>query len=282
MNRTVLCLSLALLATPSATVLAQSYSSSSTLIVDDYNFDDAAGQAVLPARGGYSSVDSPFSRLAFSVGGSTMGINLQAATNVNRYLNLRGTSNIFNYTTNNITTNGFNFDAKANLASAGASVDFYPFPSHGFRISPGALFYNTNSISGNFNVAGGTSFSLNDTTYYASSSNPIVGNGGLGLHTTNPAFTVTTGWGNMIPHRDKHWSFPLEIGVAFIGAPSLNMDLTSGQACDSEGANCVNVATDPGVQANLAAQIAKYNHDLSPLKYYPIFSGGIAYSFHIR
>jgi hypothetical protein len=282
LNRTVLCLSLALLAAaPSTGVLAQSYSTSSTLIVDDYNLDGAAGQAILPARGGYGP-DAPFSRVAFSVGGSTMGINLQAATNVNRYLNLRGTSNIFNYTTNNITTNGFNFDAKANLASAGASVDFYPFPSHGFRISPGALFYNTNSISGNFNVAGGTSFSLNNTTYYASSSNPIVGNGGLGLHTTNPAFTVTTGWGNMIPHRDKHWSFPLEVGVAFIGAPSLNMALTSGQACDSEGANCVNVATDPGVQANLAAQIAKYNNDLNPLKYYPILSSGIAYSFHIR
>ena len=38
----------------------------------------------------------------------------------------------------------------------------------------------------------------------------------------------------------------------------------------------MNVATDPSVQANLAAQIAKYNNDLSPLKYYPIFSGGIA------
>jgi len=58
--------------------------------------------------------------------------------------------------------------------------------------------------------------------------------------------------------------------------------LTSGQACNAQGLNCVNVATYPTVQANLQAQVAKYKNDLDPLKTYPIVSFGVAYNFRIR
>ena len=88
----------------------------------------------------------PFSHLAFGGGISPLGINLQAAVNVNRYMNLRGVGNFFNYSVNNISTNGLNINGKLNFATAGASVDFYPFPNHGFRLSPGALFYNQNAM----------------------------------------------------------------------------------------------------------------------------------------
>jgi hypothetical protein len=216
------------------------------------------------------------------VGGSTLGIGLQAATNLNRYANLRLTGSVFQYTVSNISTNGFTVSATPSLASAGASVDLYPFRKFAFRLSPGVLFYNNNSATGTFAVNGTTSFSLDNVTYYASSTNPIVGTGSLGLHTQNPGFTITTGWGNMIPRRGGHWSFPLELGVALIGAPTLNIALTSGQACNAQGQNCVNVATDPGVQSNLAAQVTKYTSDLNPLKTYPIFSTGVAYSFKLR
>jgi hypothetical protein len=221
----------------------------------------------------------PLSHIALGGGISTMGINLQAATNLNRFINLRASGNYFNYNINNITTSGFTVNGKVNLASAGASVDFYPSPRHGFRLSPGVLLYNKNAASAAFTVAGGTSFSLNNTTYYASSTNPVLGTGALGLHSQNPAFTVTTGWGNMIPRKHGHLSFPFEIGVGFIGAPTLNIALTSGQICDVNGQNCVAVATDASVQQNLATQVAKYTHDLSPLKTFPIVSGGVAYSF---
>ena len=40
----------------------------------------------------------PFSSIAFGGGMSLMGVNMQASTNLNRYLNLRGTGNYFNYT----------------------------------------------------------------------------------------------------------------------------------------------------------------------------------------
>jgi hypothetical protein len=273
---------LALALVPAAQLLAQSpFSSSLSLIAADAGDGGSPSQTMRPYPPA-ASVTMPFSRVAFGGGISPLGINLIAATNVNRYVNLRGTGNFFKLTENGISTNGFNVNANLNLASAGISADVFPFPSHGFRLSPGLLFYNQNGASATFNVQGGTSFTLNNDTYYASSSNPVMGVGNLGLNTQKPAFTMTTGWGNMIPHNGGHWSFPVEVGVAFIGAPSLNIALTSGQVCDAQGLNCVNVATDPDVQANLQAQIAKYKSDLDPLKTYPIVSGGVAYSFHVR
>lgn len=224
----------------------------------------------------------PLSRVAFGVGVSPLGISGQVATNLNRYMNLRVTGSAFNYNIDNISTNGFNVDAKLNLASAGTSVDFYPFPKHGFRLSPGVLFYNQNKADATFTAQGGTDFTLDDYTYYASTSNPVKGVGSLGLNTRKQAFTATTGWGNMIPRKGGHFSFPFEIGVAFIGAPALNIVLNSGQVCDAQGQNCVDVATDKSVQTNLQRQIAKYKDDLDPLKTYPIVSFGVAYNFKIR
>jgi len=222
--------------------------------------------------------------MAIGGGISAMGINLQTAVIANRYLNVRAVGNFFNYSINNISTSGMNVDAKLNFATAGAALDVYPFPNHGFRISPGALFLNRNQASALFVAPGGTSFTLNDYTYYSSQANPVTGTGGVGLHKTSPAFTITTGWGNMIPRRGGHFSFPVEIGAAFVGSPTVNMALVSGQVCaDPQGTvGCMNVVGDPDINANLQAQVAKYQNDLNQLKIYPIFSFGAAYSFRLR
>jgi hypothetical protein len=277
MKRTVLFLTLSIIAT-SPYVVAQSTPGPQSAVHEGYTSTAAVRQ---PAAMGSPSI-APFSRLAFGGGISPMGINLQAAVNASRHINVRGVGNVFNYSLNNFTTNGMNLNGKINLASAGVSLDVYPFPNHGFRLSPGALFYNQNAATADVTVAGGTSFELNGVTYYASSTNPITGNGSLGLHTRNPAFTMTTGWGNMISRRGSHFSVPVEVGAAFIGTPALNIALTGGQACDQFGLNCVNVATDPTVQANLQAQIQKYKDDINPFQYYPIVSVGVAYNFNLR
>jgi hypothetical protein len=235
----------------------------------------------------------PLSSIAFGGGTSTLGINMQASTNLNRYLNLRGTGNFFNYTANNISTNGFNIDAKLNMAAAGASLDFYPFPNHGFRLSPGALFYNQNRVSANGSVTSGTSITLNDQTYYSATANAVTGAtpisviGNLGLHTNKQALTATTGWGNVIPRKGGHWSFPVELGAAFIGSPSIGVNLTGWACTDQAQTNCANLASANNaiatqVQTNLTAQTAKWKSDLDPLKYYPIFSFGLSYNFRVR
>lgn len=224
----------------------------------------------------------PLSRIAVSVGVSPLGPGLQLATNLNKHFNVRGTGDFFTYSTN-FTTNGISASAKMNLASAGASVDIFPFGG-GFRISPGAIFYNQNRLTANATVPGGSSFTLSGNTFYSDATDPIAGTAYLGLHTTKPAFTATAGWGNMIPQSGGHWSFPFELGAAFIGAPALTANL-GGTVCLQPGQYCYPFATAPEAQiarTDLQSQIVKWNSDLSPLKTYPIVSFGIAYNFKIR
>jgi hypothetical protein len=279
-KRTIVLLSLAFFAATSA-LLGQSLSapdSQSAPTVKKAQADKASKKAEAHLK--------PFSAVAFGGGMSLMGVNLQAATNMNRYLNLRGTGNFFNYTASNISTNGFNLNGKVNMATAGVSMDYYPFPSHGFRLSPGAMFYNQNQISATGTPTPGTSITLNNQDFFADSVNPINVTASLGLNTRQQAFTMTTGWGNMIPRkRGGHVSFPFELGAAFTGVPTLAMTL-AGNACTSQadaatnGPSCVNMNTNAQAQADLAAQLSKWKTDLNPLQVYPIFSFGVAYDFH--
>ena len=222
--------------------------------------------------------------MAIGGGISTWGGNMKIAVIANRYMNLRGVGNYFTYSLNNVSLNGLNASGTLNFATAGASVDFYPFPNHGLRLSPGVMFYNHNQVASTVVAPGGTSFSLDGYTYYSSQANPVTGTAGLGLHTQNPAFTMTTGWGNMIPRRGSHLSFPVEIGAAFIGSPSVSMALLSGQVCeDPQGTiGCIDVVGNSQIESNLQAQQAKYQSDVNPFRFYPIFTAGMAYSFNLR
>jgi hypothetical protein len=288
-ERTALLLAFSILAAPMG-LIAQSPNQSSSFVLPEAIPDGGAGQRPAPYLTSTGSSARPLSRIGFGAGISPLGIQLQAATNLSSHFNLRGTGNFFNYS-DNFTTNGINATAKLNLASAGAAVDVYPFHV-GWRISPGVLFYNQNQVTAATNVAAGTSFTLNSQTYYSANANsatgatPVTGTGTLGLNTTKPAFTITTGWSNMA-RGNGHWSFPFEIGAAFIGAPSVNVTLAGWACYDQAQTECTNIAdtTNPiahAIQSNLTAQEAKWVSDLNPLKTYPIISGGVAYSFHVR
>jgi hypothetical protein len=283
-----LAFAVALLAASS--VLFAQESSSASGFIDSDAVPGAGSTSVSPAPATTAPSARPFSKLAFGVGISPLGVQLSMTTNLNPHLNLRSTGNLFNYSTN-FTTSGIGADAKLDMKSAGTALDIYPFHK-GFRISPGLLFYNANQVTASALVAGGTSFTLNDQTYYSANANsatgatPVNGNALLSLHTTNPAFTITTGWGNTVP-RKGHWSFPFEVGVALTGAPSLKVNL-GGWACyDQAQTLCTDITskTDPialQIQSNLAAQVAKWTKDAEPLKTYPIASFGVAYSFGLR
>jgi hypothetical protein len=297
MRPTKLFIATVILATSSA-LCAQSPSLSSSSLASgtdsgpDYEAtpsSEGGGGVTLPGTVYAASSTRPFSRVAFGVAPSPLGIQLQVTSNLVPHVNLRARGNMFNYSTN-ITTSGITSNAKVNMRSAGASVDIYPFRA-GFRISPGLLFYNGNQVTASAGVAGGTSFTLNNQKYYSATANPttgatpVNGNALLNLHTTNPAFTITGGWGNTLPTKG-HWSFPFEAGVALTGAPSLNMNL-GGWACyDPAQTVCTNInsKTDPiavQIQDNLHAQVAKWTNDLEPLKTYPSASFGVSYSFRV-
>lgn len=285
MKLPVSCLTLLFLVVPFSLVAQSNPALVNASVADSSSASvNGSGAAILPSRAVTPAPSlRPCSRIAVGGGFSALGVNLQAAINANRYMNIRGVGNFFNYSVNNISTNGFNVGGKLNLATAGASVDFYPFPNHGLRVSPGVLFHNGNSLGATITADGGSSFTLNGNTYYSSPSDPVTGAGSLVLHAQRPAFTITTGWGNMISRRGGHWSFPFEIGAAMVGAPSVNLALTSGQVCSTpQGGVCQDVASDAPLNADLQAQAAKYQKDVNPLRIYPIISSGVAYSFNIR
>ena len=294
MNIRSLCSTLALLVTP-FTLLSLSETSGAQNILDSTSSSSESSSAAmsaasaLPAGGTTRGITSPapvvigggprpFSRASIGATISPLGIGVESSTNLVPHLNLRLTGNYLGFGVNNYSAQGFNVDANLHLASARASVDYYPFHK-GFRLSPGVMFYNQNHANANFVAQKGASFSLNDHNYYsATGAETVQGIGRVGLGNGSPAFTMTTGWGNTIPRAGKHLSFPFEIGAAFTQTPTFALNL-NGYVCDANGQNCVNVATDPTAQADLKAQVAKYQNNLEPLKTYPILSFGVAYSF---
>jgi hypothetical protein len=266
------------------TGLAQSFSSSADLPIPTLVSPEPSGLGSNrpPVAPAFNPYPAPFSKIAVGVNLSPLGVGFMAATNINRHMDLRGDGAVFNYTDNNWSTQGFNIDAQINFASARVSVDYYPFLRKGFRLTPGIMFMNRNGGTFNLAVPSGEGFTLNGQTYYsANGTNAVQGAGTFTLGKGSPAFTATTGWGNIIPHAGHHLSFPFELGVAFTKTPTLNFNLT-GYGCDVTGVYCVNVATNPKIQANLAAQVQQYQSDINQLKTYPIASFGVAYTFNVR
>lgn len=252
--------------------------------------DSGPDETTLPPAVRELSDGQMFSHVALGFAFSPLGAGIEAATNINDHLNLRVNGNFFGFSTN-FTTEGVSATGKLNLSSAGLSADFFPFRK-GFRVSPGLLLYNGNHLSITDSVAGGSSFTLNSQTFYSATANsttgvtPISGTARLNLNTTKPAFTITSGWGNMIPHRGWPISFPFEAGVAFIGAPSINAALNGWACLDQAQTECNNISGNNPIasqlQGDLHAQLNKWTSDLEPLKTYPIISAGVAYSFSIH
>lgn len=236
---------------------------------------------------------APYSRLAIGAGIGLGGINMQAAIEANRHLNIRGIGNFFTYSVNNIKVggkngaSGANVTGKLNFAEGGVALDYYPWPRHGFRVSPGMTFYNGNAISANGAMPEGNSITLNSTKYYSEAANPMNVNANLNLNTHKQAFTITTGWGNMISRRGGHWSFPFEIGAIFTGSPTVGLNI-AGFGCTVQtdapinGPSCVNMATNTGAQNDINSQVAKYKNDLNPLQVWPVLSFGVSYNFGIH
>ncbi len=139
------------------------------------------------------------------------------------------------------------------------------------------LAYIGDPITANAAVPGGQSFTLGGITYYSDATTPVTGNGKIDFNRAAPVATI--GWGNLVPRgRNKHFSVPFEIGVAFQGSPKATLNL-EGNVCDSPGVNCRPAATDTGVQSNIQSEQNKINSSMSFFKAYPIISVGFGYSF---
>lgn len=245
---------------------------SSSLLAPGPAGASSGGQAA-PSAEVYST---PFSGLAIGVKFGLLGVGVEAATPLSRTLNLRGGANFFSYN-DTLTDDGISYNANLHFRSAEASLDWFPWAG-AFHISPGALLYNGNQITASANVPGGQSFTLNNTNYVSSTTDPVNGSGSLTLNKAAPKLTV--GWGNMLPRSGRHWSIPFEAGFAYVGDPKVSVKL-AGTACyDYQGQYyCSDVATNAMIQSNLAAQQKKIANDVAPARFYPLVSVGLAFNF---
>ena len=229
-----------------------------------------------------------FSRVGIGADVSLLGVGIKSATILTEKIDLRLMGNFLNFSSSSFEIQGTRTSGTIRLASLQTAVDFYPRNSI-WRLSAGALLWSGNQISASGTQAPGSSFSLNGTNYYSSKTDPLMASGVLGFHTNQPAFTVSGGFGRYVPRSARHWSFPSEFGVIFMGAPTLNIT-PSGTVCTSAvetPATCSDVGTTSnpvGAEFNesLDTALARWRRSLARVTIYPIFSYGVMYSFTIR
>jgi hypothetical protein len=233
-----------------------------------------------------------FSRIGIGADLNPLGIGIKSAIVLNPDFDARVMANFFNFNPGRFEVEGFNAYAHLHMASLGATLDCYPFNSV-WRLSAGLLLYNGNQLSGTTEVAPGTSFTLDGNVFYSASVNattgasPVMGTGTLGLHTNRPAAMVSGGFGKFVPRSNRHWSFPVELGVAFTGAPTFNVS-PSGWVCkDKAETQCSNIGdpADPvAIEFNNSLQetLTKFRKGLAKVPVYPLFSYSVVYSFNIR
>lgn len=240
----------------------------------------------------------PFSRVGIGADVTPLGIGLKAAIILNHYFDARLNGAYFNYNTANVLVTGasnkdqFIFAGDIHLASLNAALDWYPF-GNVWRISPGVMLYNANQISINGTLGSGTSFSFNSQTYYSANANPVTGatpltaNATIGLHSRQPSLTLTTGWGKFMPHSERHWSFPFEVGAIYTGPPAIDLTMGGWACTDAKQTSCANIGnqtTTIGQQfnADLQSKLTSWRNSAKSFPIYPILSYGVMYSFDIR
>ncbi len=228
----------------------------------------------------------PFSRIGIGADVSPLGIGIKGAVLLDEYFDARVDLNFFGYTSPNIEIDGVRVNGNLHLGSAAAKVDLYPKNSV-WRVSAGLMMYDGNRATAALSVVGGTSFKLDNTTFYSSTANPLTGNGLVQFDTVKPAPMGSFGFGRFIPRSNRHWSFPTEFGVIYEGAPSLIVN-TAGSVCTDKAQTECSSISDPNspvgqeYNSSLQAQLAKWRKDLDRVKLYPIFSYSVVYSFNIR
>jgi hypothetical protein len=205
---------------------------------------------------------------------SLLGFGGEMAVPVSRKTNLRFGFSAFNYG-RSFDKDGVTYSGKLGLSSAQALYDVFPFGG-GFHISPGALLYSGNQLSGKASVPGGQTFTLGGTDYMSDPSSPLSGNGKLAFSKAGPMLLL--GFGNLARRRERRFGVTFDVGAVYQGVPRTTLGFT-GRACDSIGLNCADVASDPTFQSNVLSEQAKINHSASPLRFYPVISMGFGYKF---
>lgn len=214
----------------------------------------------------------PFRSLGLTAKLGTGGIGFDVGTPVAPRLGLRAGAQFYNQGFG-FTTDGLNSQASLHLQNVGLMLDVFPF-RNGFHLSPGIALSNENSLAGVVTVAGGQRFTLGSTNFVSSVTDPVRGTATIQIgNKVAPRFTL--GWDHVLRNKAGHFSFPVEFGFQYSAAPVVTLNL-SGTACYQQG--CAKMSSY-GVSSAAQQEVLQLQHDLRPLRFYPITSTGIRYTF---
>lgn len=252
--------------------------SSSSSSSSDMFAAPAGSSAAAPAKPAPEGSTRPFSSLGIGVKVGVAGIGFDVATPlVPTRLNLRGGATFFSYNLNETTNDNLNVVGNLKLQNSGVMLDWFPF--HGsFRLSGGGTVYNNKSVTATINVPSTSSFTLGGTTYYSSSTAPIVGTGTFKLG-GNAGGRVSFGWGNLVPKAGHHFSFDTELGIEFVSKPTVALGFTGNYCTTSGCGGGTPIAGNAAFAANVATEQSKLQNDVNFLSFYPIISVGFGYKF---
>jgi len=214
-------------------------------------------------------------RVGAAVKVSALGGGAEVAARVTHRTNVRAGFNVITYS-RGFNKDGIAYNGQLDFKTFEAHYDVFPW-AKSFRVSGGVLVYAADPITATALVPGNQSFTLGGVSFISDPANPVSGNGKIVFNRAAP--TITFGFGNLVPRKkSKHFSIPVEFGVAFQGSPKATLGLAGG-ACDSTGVNCRPVASDPTIQSQILSEQNKINNSMSFFKVYPIISAGVGYKF---
>ena len=160
----------------------------------------------------------------------------------------------------NFTVDNNVYKLKADMVSAGATVDWHPF-TNGFRLSAGGRYHNLD-FSGNGDFTGAT-VTLNGTTYNLAATGAIT----TGVKSAN-TIAPYLGLGYDSTHySDSRWALALDLGVIYGGKPTSTI-------------TAVNELTVPGLRADLDAEQKKLDDAVAKYgQFWPVAKLALKFRF---
>lgn len=182
----------------------------------------------------------------------TQGWGVEGAVGFTKFFSLRG--GFYDATiSENVEEGGIDYDGDLNLGGYGLFADFFPFRG-GFHIT-GGLMSNENSID---IVATPTQpQEIGNMVYQPAEIGQLIG----AVKFDDEVPYLGVGWGNVA--RGKRFGFVIDLGVIDQGDPAVSLLATNG-------------AVDP---ADLAAEAAELEDEITDYDLWPILSVGVAFRF---
>lgn len=200
---------------------------------------------------------------AIGINGGSRGLGFDFVYRVNDSFNLRGSLSSYNFD-EDFDEDGINYSGEFDLDTKGLMLDYYPF-SGSFRLTAG-YFSNGTSLGARAEPGNDGTVNINGFDYDVSGEWV---QSDMDWDSSAPYFGL--GWGNSLG-EGSNWTFTFDIGVLLTGEPRAALTASAGLHADA-------ATLGRNLDADLAAEEAELNDDLSDFNKYPVLQIGLTYAF---